>query len=105
MDLSLTYQALTTGEVDLIAGNTTDGLISTLDLYQLEDDRHSFPPYQAVVLARRDVLARFPSARAALARLAGTISTEEMRQLNYEVDGKKREIRDVVREWRARKGL
>ncbi|HEY0078898.1 MAG TPA: glycine betaine ABC transporter substrate-binding protein [Pyrinomonadaceae bacterium] len=106
MDLSLTYRALASGEVDIIAGNSTDGLISILDLTELEDDRHYFPPYEAVVLFRRDSLARLPpEARQALSKLSGALSTEEMRRLNYEVDGRKRAPSEVVREWRRSKGL
>jgi osmoprotectant transport system permease protein len=99
MDLSLTYRALASNQVDLIAGNSTDGLIAALDLVQLEDDRHYFPPYEAVILARSDTLARAPALASALARLNNAISTDEMRRLNYEVDGKKRDRREVVREW------
>jgi glycine betaine/choline ABC-type transport system substrate-binding protein len=102
MDLSLTYRALATNQVDLIAGNSTDGLISTLDLFQLEDDRHYFPPYEAVILIRRDAAARVPAAREVLSLLGGRLSTEEMRRLNYEVDGNKRDKREVAREWIAR---
>ncbi|MBA3439679.1 MAG: glycine/betaine ABC transporter substrate-binding protein, partial [Pyrinomonadaceae bacterium] len=105
MDLSLTYRALASGEVDIIAGNSTDGLIAALDLVQLEDDRGHFPPYEAVVLFRRDLVQRAPTAQGTLERLGGKISTEEMRQLNYEVDGKKRSIPEVVREWRQSKGV
>jgi osmoprotectant transport system permease protein len=99
MDLSLTYRALSSGQVDLIAGNSTDGLISALDLVQLEDNRHYFPPYEAVILIRQDTLARTPAVAAVLARLNDSISTNEMRRLNYEVDGKKRDPKTVVREW------
>jgi len=105
MDLSLSYRALAEGQVDVIAGNSTDGMISTLGLTQLEDDRHYFPPYEAVLLLRRDALERLPAAREALRRLAGSISTEEMRRLNFEVDGRKRAAADVAREWRRAKGL
>jgi osmoprotectant transport system permease protein len=105
MDLSLTYRALAAGEVDLIAGNSTDGLIGALDLVQLEDDRHYFPPYEAVFLTRRDALARVVVLRDVLQSLSGAIPTEEMRRLNYEVDGNKRAPAEVVREWRQRKGL
>ncbi len=104
MDLSLSYRALAEGQVDVIAGNSTDGMIATLGLTQLEDDRHYFPPYEAVLLLRRDMLERLPHAREVLQRLAGSISTEEMRRLNYEVDGNKRPAADVVREWRRAKG-
>jgi osmoprotectant transport system permease protein len=99
MDLSLTYRALATNQVDLIAGNSTDGLIPTLDLFQLEDDRHYFPPYEAVILIRRDTLQRVPAALEVLNSLGGRLSTEEMRRLNYEVDGNHRDKREVAREW------
>ncbi len=101
MDLSLTYRALAAGQVDIIAGNSTDGLIGALDLFQLEDDRRYFPPYEAVLVFRRDALDASERAREASARLGGAISTEEMRRLNYEVDGRKRAVAEVVREWRA----
>ena len=99
MDLSLTYIALASGQVDLIAGNSTEGRIAKLDLFQLEDDRHYFPPYEAVYLVRQDSLARAPALRDVLAKLANSISTEDMRRLNYEVDGNKRDPKDVIREW------
>lgn len=105
MDLSLTYIALASNQVDLIAGNSTEGRIATLDLFQLEDDRHYFPPYEAIVFSRRDALARVPVLAAVLARLSATISTEEMRKLNYQVDGEKRDRRQVVSDWLKTKGL
>lgn len=105
MDLSLTYRALAAGEVDIIAGNSTDGLISALDLTQLTDDRHYFPPYEAVFLTRRDALSRADALREVLQTLSGAIPTDEMRRLNFEVDGNKRAPAEVVREWRRRKGL
>jgi osmoprotectant transport system substrate-binding protein len=95
MDLGLTYKALASNEVDLIAGNSTDGLIDSLGLVVLEDDRHYFPPYDAVVVMRNDI----PTpCRGALESLKGTIDDATMRRLNYEVDGKKRDVGDVVRE-------
>ena len=104
MDLTLTYRALADRQVDIIAGNSTDGMISALDLAQLDDDRRYFPPYEAVLLFRRDTLARQPAAREVLALLAGRITTEEMRRLTNEVDERKRPIPEVVREWRREKG-
>src|SRR5688572_22980284 len=103
MDLSLTYIALSSRQVDLIAGNSTEGRIAQLDLVQLADDRRYFPPYEAVYLIRQDTLARTPQLREAVARLANAISTEEMRQLNYEIDGNKRDPKEVVRTWLAQK--
>jgi osmoprotectant transport system substrate-binding protein len=103
--LSLSYRALASGEVDVIAGNSTDGMITTLGLTQLADDRHYFPPYEAVMLLRRDTLARLPQEREVIQKLTGAISTDEMRRLNFEVDGRKRAAADVVREWRKAEGL
>ena len=98
MDLGLTYKALASGEVDLIAGNSTDGLIDSLGLVVLADDRRFFPPYDAVVVQRNDLDARCAGASKALESLRGTIDDARMRRLNFEVDGKKREIAAVVRE-------
>lgn len=105
MDLSLTYRALAAGEVDIIAGNSTDGLIRALDLTQLDDDRHYFPPYEAVFLTRSDAIARADALRDILQTLSGAIPTDEMRRLNFEVDGNKRAPAEVVREWRQGKGF
>jgi glycine betaine/choline ABC-type transport system substrate-binding protein len=105
MDLSLTYIALASGKVDLIAGNSTEGRIGQLDLVQLEDDRHYFPPYQAVYLVRKDSLLRVPALSEVLSKLANAISTEEMRQLNYEVDANRRNQTEVVRAWLKWKGF
>lgn len=96
MDLSLTYRALQSGELDIIAGNSTDGLIAVLDLFQLEDDKRYFPPYQAVFIARREVDGILTDA---FGKLNNAISTEDMRHLNYEVDGKKRFPKDVAADW------
>jgi osmoprotectant transport system permease protein len=105
MDLSLTYIALSSGKVDLIAGNSTEGRIAALDLFQLEDDRHYFPPYEAVYMVRKESLARMPVLGEVLGKLAHAISTEEMRQLNYEVDADKRGQAEVVREWIRKRGF
>lgn len=102
MDLGLTYRALADGQVDLIAGNSTDGLIAALDLVALRDDRHYFPPYQAAPVMRAALLKRHPEVRAALDELAGSISDDEMRHLNALADVQHRELRTIAREWLAR---
>jgi glycine betaine/choline ABC-type transport system substrate-binding protein len=99
MDLGLTYKALASGQIDLIAGNSTDGLIEPLHLVILEDDRRYFPRYDAAVVRRNDLDERCQGAGAALESLRNTIDDATMRRLNYEVDGKKREAAEVVREF------
>jgi osmoprotectant transport system permease protein len=105
MDLSLTYRALAEKQVDLIAGNSTDGLIARYGLTQLIDDRNYFPPYDAVPVARRDTLTKYPEVRAVLKKLGGILTVEQMRKLNYAVDGEKRQPKDVAREFLVSKRL
>jgi osmoprotectant transport system substrate-binding protein len=99
MDLGLLDRALKNKQVDLIAGNMTDGLIPALDLFVLEDDRHYFPPYEAVPIIRQEAITRHPEVAQALIELAGKISNEEMRALNYAVDGQHQDVKEVVRKF------
>ena len=105
LDLGLLYRALLEKQVDIVAGNSTDGLLAARDLVQLEDDRHYFPPYDAVPVARPEALTRSPEARAALLDLAGKINDEEMRKMNYAVDGEHRDAAEVARDFLHAKGL
>jgi osmoprotectant transport system substrate-binding protein len=105
MDLGLLYRALMNHQVDMIAGSSTDGPIQALHLTVLEDDRRYFPPYQAVPLVRDQALARWPEIGPALHALAGRITEDDMRAMNEAVDGEHRDPAEVVREFRARKGL
>jgi osmoprotectant transport system substrate-binding protein len=105
MDLGLLARALRDHQIDLAAGNATDGLIPALDLFVLEDDRHYFPPYEAVPVVREQTLEQHPEVAQALAALAGKISDEKMRQLNYAVEGEHRDVREVVHEFLRANGL
>ena len=105
MDLGLLYRALNDHQVDMIACNTTDGPIQAFGLTILEDDKHYFPPYQAVPLVSDAALRRWPQIQLALNALAGKITAQEMRTMNEEVDGRHRDPAVVVREFRKREGL
>ena len=96
MDLGLLYAALESGKVDMIAANSTDGLISLLDVTILKDDRHYFPPYECAVVAREDTLVRFPALRQAIEQLSGKLTDEAMRKLNYAVDGEHHQPSEVA---------
>jgi len=102
MDLTLTYRALAAGQVDLIAGDATAGLIKGLDLAQLEDTRRYFPPYDAAAVARAEMLLRHPEVRIALEGLSGRLTADEMRAMNYAADVEHRDIAAIVREFLAR---
>jgi osmoprotectant transport system permease protein len=104
MDLTLIYRALASSAVDLIAGDATHGLIKGLDLFMLEDDRRYFPPYDAIPVVRTQTLAAHPELRTAIERLAGKISEETMREMNYDVDVRRRDASAVVREFLDRLG-
>jgi glycine betaine/choline ABC-type transport system substrate-binding protein len=97
MDLTLSYRALASGQVDLIAGDATAGLIKGLDLVRLEDNRHYFPPYDAVPVARAAMLLRYPQVRLALEGLAGRISAAQMQEMNYAADAQHENPADIAR--------
>jgi len=105
MDLGLLYRALNARQVDMIAANSTDGPIQAFGMRVLEDDRHYFPPYQAVPLVRDEALERWPQMRAAIGALAGKVSGDDMRAMNEAIDGQHRDVAEVVMEFRRRKQL
>lgn len=105
MDLGLLYRALGNGQVDVVSGNSTDGQIIAMNLQVLKDDRHYFPPYQAVPLVRGDALREHPRMQAALDRLTGKVSEAEMQAMNHAVEGDHRDPAEVIRAFRATKGL
>ena len=101
MDLSLIYRALAQGQVDLVAGDATSGLIDAYGLVMLQDDRHYFPPYDAAIVARAAVLLAHPEVRDALGTLSGRITMADMRRMNRAVDAEHRDPADVAREFLA----
>lgn len=105
MDLGLIYRALVDHQVDLVAGNSTDGLIDSLGLVALEDDRHYFPRYDAVPIVRESTVARFPQLRVALNELGGKVSESDIRKMNCAVDVLHQDPAAVVQEFRSSKGL
>jgi osmoprotectant transport system permease protein len=105
MEFGLMYQALKEKKVDLIAANSTDGLIPVLDLVILEDDKQYFPPYQAVPIFNQATLTKYPELRAVINQLAGLISTKDIQDMNYQVDNKSMPVDRVVRAWLKSKNL
>lgn len=105
MDLGLIYQSLMTNKVDMVAGNSTDGLLAVLPVTTLQDDRRYFPPYDCALVVREAAEQRFPALRPALAELSGRLSGATMRRLNYELDGKHRPAREIARDFLRSVGL
>ena len=105
MDLGLLYRALSSNQVDIVAGNSTDGPIRALNLRPLEDDKHYFPPYEAVPLVREDSLRLHPEIQQAMDKLANKISATEMQSMNDAVDAHHEDVAQVVRTFRQSKNL
>ena len=105
MELGLLYRSLSAHQVDIVAGNSTDGAINEFDFTALDDNLHYFPPYEAVPLVREDSLRRWPQIAVALHRLAGKVTADDMRAMNLAVDAQHRDPADVVRAFRLHHGL
>ena len=105
MDLGLLYRALQNRSVDIVAGSNTDGLITALGLVVLEDDRHYFPPYDAVPIVRPDLFRDSPAARDAFDLLAGRITADDMRTMNFAVDGEHKDAKLVAGEFLQTRGI
>ncbi|MCB1096031.1 MAG: ABC transporter permease subunit [Verrucomicrobiae bacterium] len=93
----LMYPAVAGEEVDVIGAFSTDGRILEFDLQTLQDNRHFFPPYQAVPIVRRDVLRRFPELEDACRELSGKLDNATMTHLNHAVDVRKQDPADAAR--------
>jgi osmoprotectant transport system substrate-binding protein len=105
MDLGLIYRALIQKQVDVVAGNSTDGQIARLGLVVLKDDKHYFPPYEAVPIVRSQTLQKYPQLEGAIAQLSGILTAAEIQRMNYQVEGELREPKDVAREFLQSKNL
>lgn len=99
MQIGLVYQAAANGKMDVVLAYTTDGRIKAYDLHVLEDDKYFFPPYDASLVARNDVLEKYPELNGILQKLSGKIDTETMRAMNFEADGKMKEPSIIAKEF------
>ena len=105
MELGLMYRALAEKNVDLVAGFSTDGLISTLDLYMLKDDKNYFPTYEAVPVFNQKTLQQHPNLTSILQKLSGKVSSEDIQKLNYLVDHDRKSVNEVVKDFLSKKDL
>jgi osmoprotectant transport system permease protein len=105
MDLGLIYKALADKQVDMVAGNSTDGLIPVLKLVILKDNKKYFPPYEAVPIFNQKTLEKYPQIRQAIAQLNGVISAQEMQKMNYQVDNQSLPVETVVTKFLKSKNL
>ncbi|HEM5423710.1 TPA: ABC transporter permease/substrate-binding protein [Streptococcus suis] len=105
MEPALRYEAIKSGNVQIIEAYSTDSKVVTYKLKILEDDKQLFPPYQAAPLLTKETLEKYPELEQVLGVLAGNISTEEMTQMNYAVDVEGKSAEQVAREYLEQEGL
>ncbi|CYU57627.1 ABC transporter permease/substrate-binding protein [Streptococcus suis] len=105
MEPALRYEAIKSGNVQIIEAYSTDSKVVTYKLKILEDDKQLFPPYQAAPLLSKETLEKYPELEQVLGALVGKISTEEMTQMNYAVDVEGKSAEQVAREYLEQEGL
>ena len=105
MDLGLLYRALKEKEVDVVVGSNTDAQIEAMKLAVLEDDRKYFPPYDAVPVMRPKLMESDSRVRSALDALAGAVTAQDIRRMNYEVEVEHADVKNVVSKFLDRKVL
>jgi osmoprotectant transport system permease protein len=105
VDGGLRYTALNNHKSDVIDAFSTDGLLEAFHLRVLKDDKNFFPPYSAVPMLKKETLKEHPELKKVINELAGKITDEEMRQLNYKVDSLKLSPAKVAKEFLEKKEL
>nr|WP_211655756.1 glycine betaine ABC transporter substrate-binding protein [Planococcus sp. MSAK28401] len=105
MDIGLTQRSLDNGQVDVSVAFETDATIRSYDLVVLEDDQRFFPPYRAAVSINQEVLEEYPEIEEITARLANSLNSDIMRELNYYVDVEGQSVSVVAYDWLVENGF
>ncbi len=105
MEPKLRYQAVESGDINLIDAYSTDAELKQYDMVVLEDDKKVFPPYQGAPMFKTSYLKEHPEIKAPLNKLAGKISDEDMQQMNYEVTVKKQDPYEVAKNYLEKHNL
>jgi len=105
MAIGLRYQAIANGQIDVVNGYATDGMIGALKLKRLKDDKSLWPPYYLVPVVRRETLDANPKIADVLNRVNALLDDATITELNYKVDGQKKEPKDVARDFLKAKGV
>ena len=105
LDAAIRYEAIDSGEVDVVDAFSTDALLPKLGLVPLEDDVKFFPPYYAVNFVSQEVLDKHPELESVLAKMDGLLDEETMATLNGKVDIDGMDAKDVAHDFLLEKGL
>jgi osmoprotectant transport system substrate-binding protein len=101
----LKYEALRQKQVDVVNAFATDGQISAYKLVPLVDDKRLWPPYNVAPVIRMQALQEHPQVAEVLNRVNGLLTDPIMSELNFRVDTKKEEPRDVARDFLRKHGV
>ncbi|WP_153723156.1 osmoprotectant update ABC transporter permease/substrate-binding subunit OpuFB [Sporosarcina cascadiensis] len=99
MEPKLRYQAIEAGEINVMDAYSTDSELREYELTVLEDDENLFPPYQGAPLARKETLKKYPELEEVLNVLAGLVTDDEMREMNFQVNAKDRKAGELAEEF------
>ncbi|PAD32520.1 osmoprotectant update ABC transporter permease/substrate-binding subunit OpuFB [Paenibacillus sp. 7523-1] len=105
MEPKLRYAALQRGDINLVDAYSTDSELRQYNLVVLEDDQELFPPYQGAPLLRKETADAYPQLIEILNQLAGRITDDEMRQMNYEVNVNGARPEQVASDYLQKAGL
>ncbi|MBT2640028.1 MULTISPECIES: ABC transporter permease/substrate-binding protein [unclassified Bacillus (in: firmicutes)] len=105
MEPKLRYRAIKNGEINLVDAYSTDSELQRYNLVVLEDDKNLFPPYQGAPLMRAETAEKYPEIVKALNKLAGKITDDEMRKMNYQVNVEGESAEETAREYLREAGL
>lgn len=105
MEISLKYQAIGNGDMDITNVFATDGPIKKYNLKVLVDDKGFFPPYYAAPIIRKDTLEKYPELEEILNKLAGLLDDQTMTDINYKIDVEGRDVEAVATEFLTENGL
>jgi osmoprotectant transport system substrate-binding protein len=86
MDIGLTFESISRGQIDVAMVYSTDGKLKKFDLLILEDDKNFFPIYNLCFVSREDVISRYPEIPKILKPISGLLENETMQKLNYQVE-------------------
>lgn len=105
MEPKLRYTAIQTGDIDLVDAYSTDSELRQHNLTVLDDDKHLFPPYQGAPLLREDTIQNYPEVKKALNKLAGKVTDNQMREMNYQVNVNGKGAAEVAKQFLQKEGL
>lgn len=98
-DMSLKYKVLDRGDADATPASTTEGQLATNKYFAIKDNKHFWPAYNLVPLARTQTIKDNPGIKKILNKIDKKLTTKELTNLNYQVDVKGKSVESVAKNW------